>query len=150
MATYQASCLCQAVNFELTGEPFRFAVCHCHNCKVAGGGAFMTNAFFKSQNMKVTKGLDRIKTYRDSNTKTGNALLRSFCSNCGSNVFLVPEAGGLAIVQAATVGGSENWVPTHESYHGAKWNWVRDLEFQPRSQSPSCRASINGLAIIRD
>jgi hypothetical protein len=59
--------------------------------------------------MKVTKGLDRIKTYRDSNTKTGNALLRSFCSNCGSNVFLVPEAGGLAIVQAATVGGSENW-----------------------------------------
>ena len=49
MATYQASCLCQAVNFKLTGEPFRFAVCHCSNCKVAGGSAFMTNAFFKSQ-----------------------------------------------------------------------------------------------------
>lgn len=62
-----------------------------------------------TQNMKVTKGLDHIKTYRDSNTKTGNALLRSFCSDCGSNVFLAPEAGGLAIVQAATVAGSENW-----------------------------------------
>lgn len=59
--------------------------------------------------MTVTKGQDSIKTYRDANTKTGNALLRSFCSNCGSSIFLAPAAGGLAIVQAASVKGSESW-----------------------------------------
>ena len=73
--------------------------------------AYLTSLIWiiHTQNMKVTKGQDSIKTYRDSDTKTGKALLRSFCSNCGSNVFLAPEAGGLAIVQAATVRGSENW-----------------------------------------
>lgn len=49
MVAYQGSCLCEAVNFELTGEPFRYAICHCYNCKVSGGGGFMANAFFKSQ-----------------------------------------------------------------------------------------------------
>ncbi|KAJ3544423.1 hypothetical protein NMY22_g2781 [Coprinellus aureogranulatus] len=82
--------------------------------------------------MKIARGEDSIKTYKDTKTKTGNALLRSFCANCGANLFLAPAAGGLAIVQAATVSGSENWVPTHESYPDAKWKWIRDLQFQPR------------------
>lgn len=100
----------------------------------------MTNAFFKSQNMTISKGQDSIKTYRDANTKTGNALLRSFCSNCGSSVFLAPAAGGLAIVQAGAVEGSEAWVPTHESHPDAKWKWIKELEIHPKK--PTSRARL--------
>lgn len=44
---YHGSCLCHKVQYELTGEPFTFFVCHCVNCRKATGSAFMSNGFFK-------------------------------------------------------------------------------------------------------
>ncbi|RXW17087.1 hypothetical protein EST38_g8760 [Candolleomyces aberdarensis] len=130
--SYQGECLCGAVAFELQGEPFHYVICHCKNCKQAGGGAFMANAFFKPQHVTVTKGKDSVKTYSDNKTKSGNAISRSFCSNCGSSLFIGPAAGNITIVQASNVNGSENWVPKKEFFAECKWEWVKEIAFQPK------------------
>ncbi|KAJ2924714.1 hypothetical protein H1R20_g12374, partial [Candolleomyces eurysporus] len=129
---YQGECLCGAVAFELQGEPFLYVICHCKNCKQAGGGAFMANAFFEPQYVTVTKGKDSVKTYSDNKTKSGNAVFRSFCSNCGSPLFIGPAAGNITVVQASNVNGSENWVPKKEFFAECKWGWVKELTFQPK------------------
>ncbi|KAF5332290.1 hypothetical protein D9611_008185 [Ephemerocybe angulata] len=132
---YHGNCLCGAVAFEIEGEPFHFAICHCQNCKQASGGAFMVNSFFKPSQVKISKGGENLTTYKDGATKSGNAIKRSFCSVCGSNLFIEPVAGNITIVQAANVKGSENWVPKKEFFGEGKWKWVKELEFRPKNKA---------------
>ena len=42
----------------------------------------MHNHRFVESELEVKKGKDGIKMFEDQNTKSGNALLRHFCSNC--------------------------------------------------------------------
>lgn len=46
---YHGSCLCGAVEYELTGEPFTHLVCHCVNCQKVTGTAFASNVFFNKE-----------------------------------------------------------------------------------------------------
>ncbi|KAJ7579593.1 hypothetical protein C8J56DRAFT_796308, partial [Mycena floridula] len=67
--------------FKPTGEPFHFFVYHCSNCKQASGSSFMANVMFKESRS--------LKTYKDADTQSGGStLMRSFCPNCGSSLFI--------------------------------------------------------------
>lgn len=52
-STHHGSCLCSAIKYEITGDPFTYLVCHCINCKKATGAAFMANAFFRTDVRKI-------------------------------------------------------------------------------------------------
>ena len=107
------SCLCKSVNYELTGDPVSFRICHCQNCRRATGSAFMASLFFKgtvsstahprcfqwhhisplttyTQQVCVTSGAEKLKVFADSDTASGARIDRYFCTECGSNVFLRP------------------------------------------------------------
>ncbi|KAG2011323.1 DUF636 domain-containing protein [Coprinopsis cinerea AmutBmut pab1-1] len=130
--TYDGNCLCGGVAWQIQGEPFTYVICHCVNCKKSGGGPFQANAFFKPQNVNVIKGKDLVKDYVDGDTKSGNAITRSFCSNCGSSLFISPAAGGITIVHSANIKGSEAWVPRKEFFGHDKCNWLGEIKFQPK------------------
>jgi hypothetical protein len=42
----KGSCLCRAIQYEVTGDPTRRALCHCENCSKASGSSFMANWWF--------------------------------------------------------------------------------------------------------
>jgi hypothetical protein len=42
----------------------------------------MHNHRFVESELEVKKGKDEVKVFEDKNTKSGNGLLRHFCSNC--------------------------------------------------------------------
>jgi hypothetical protein len=77
-------CLCGAIRYEIEGEPFRIANCHCDDCRKATGSAYATNLFFKDEQVKLLQGsLKNFKHTADSK----NAMTKEFCDTCGSQIF---------------------------------------------------------------
>ncbi|KAF7370437.1 DUF636 domain-containing protein [Mycena sanguinolenta] len=131
------SCLCHKVRFTVEGDPFTCGLCHCSNCQKATGSAFMTNAFFVPDKLTVTEGQEFIKAYDDNDTTSGNTLIRQFCSNCGTSLFLSsPMKPGWITVCFATVDG-QDWVPHSENRPEARCSWVTELRMEPEKISPN-------------
>ncbi|KAF8060827.1 Mss4-like protein [Lyophyllum atratum] len=135
MNVYHGSCLCHSVEYTITGEPFTFYVCHCQNCRKSSGSAFLANAFFKPEQVVVTRGSEHVKAYRDTNTASGNALLRSFCPSCGASLFLENNKKEFKIVNVGTVDEDVDWVPRGERYAECRKSWVQGIKTNPKRQS---------------
>jgi hypothetical protein len=72
--TRTGGCLCGAVRYTATGEPFKGGLCHCADCRKVTGSSFLAYADWRPENVEITG---------EVNTFHG----RSFCPNCGSRVF---------------------------------------------------------------
>ena len=75
----KASCLCGALTWEISGEPFYAFNCHCKICRKAHGSPFATYWFLKREQFHWTSATDTLVNYRSS-----EFLDRSFCGSCGS------------------------------------------------------------------
>ena len=78
----RGSCLCGAVQFELTGEFEPRSFCHCTTCKRLSGGVGTANGRVRSDSVRITAGAEELRTYQP---EEGTA--KTFCSVCGSNLF---------------------------------------------------------------
>ncbi|KAJ7716138.1 DUF636 domain-containing protein [Mycena metata] len=131
------SCLCRKIRFTLKGDPFSHAVCHCINCRKSAGSAFMSNAFFSPDNVTVTQGEELIRKYQDNDTTSGNTLTRSFCSECGTSLFLSsPTKTDWISVCPPTVDDPKEWVPRRESRPDVRLSWVTGLHLEPKQKPP--------------
>ena len=74
METYNGGCLCGAVRFVATGQPYRVGLCHCLDCRKHTGSLFHALAMFP-QDAVMVEGQTR--AFRG----------RHFCPECGSSVF---------------------------------------------------------------
>ena len=84
MTKIAGRCLCGAIRYEIDGEPFRIANCHCDDCRKATGSAYATNLFFKEEQIKILQGAPKkFEHLADSH----NTMIKEFCSDCGSQVF---------------------------------------------------------------
>ena len=72
-------CLCGGVRYQITGELFMAAYCHCSMCRKAHGAAFRPRALVLARHFMWTKGEDLISDYSSS-----VGAHRMFCKNCGS------------------------------------------------------------------
>ena len=59
--TLQGSCLCGAVQYEVTGEPERMYHCHCGRCRKASGAGHATNLMIRPGSIRWIQGEDTIK-----------------------------------------------------------------------------------------
>ncbi|KAI9726188.1 MAG: hypothetical protein M1828_001861 [Chrysothrix sp. TS-e1954] len=78
---------------------------HCTNCAKATGSAFGFFALFPLEAYNLTEPIPSpLKTYADRATQSGNALVRGFCSDCGSTMFTkTPLAQQMVIVAMGTL-----------------------------------------------
>ncbi|NAX21535.1 GFA family protein [Vibrio sp. V39_P1S14PM300] len=74
----KGSCCCGAVQFELSDVPTMMGTCHCTRCRKVGAS---TLVFVKSESFHITRGLDKITTYK---AEPPYQYDRCFCSVCGS------------------------------------------------------------------
>jgi hypothetical protein len=87
MAKITGGCLCGAIRYEIEGEPFRIANCHCDDCRKATGSAYATNIFFQEDQITLLQGTLKIFEHT---ADSGNTMFKEFCDTCGSQVL----AGG--------------------------------------------------------
>jgi hypothetical protein len=82
VSTLSGSCLCGAVQFEVT-EPFvTLSFCHCTNCKRISGGVGTASGRVPTSAIHVLSGEDALRTYQPA-----EGTAKTFCSVCGSNLF---------------------------------------------------------------
>ncbi|KAJ7656260.1 Mss4-like protein [Mycena polygramma] len=97
------------------------------------GSAFMTNAFFGADKITVTEGADLVRKYEDNDTTSRNTLTRSFCSECGTSLFLSsPTKTEWISVCPAAVNDDQAWVPRKENRPDVKFPWVTALHIEPK------------------
>ncbi|KAF2736066.1 hypothetical protein EJ04DRAFT_177177 [Polyplosphaeria fusca] len=82
-------CNCRSIKVGLPAMPSESLLCHCSNCRRAGGATFSVNYLVDLAVMEVNDPKNVLKSYSDSNTVSGNTITRKFCGNCGSPVFSV-------------------------------------------------------------
>ncbi len=76
------SCLCRAVQFEISAELERFVHCHCHTCRKVHGTVYGSSAVVPSTGFRLLSGAEVLIAYESSPGKQ-----RCFCRICGSHVF---------------------------------------------------------------
>lgn len=96
--TYQGSCFCGAVQFEVTGEPAAAGYCHCDSCRKWSAAPVNAFSLWQPEAVKVTRGEDNIGTYN----KTDRSY-RKWCKTCGGHVFTQHPGFGLIDVYAAVI-----------------------------------------------
>ncbi|KAF9894847.1 hypothetical protein FE257_004468 [Aspergillus nanangensis] len=127
MASTSGSCLCGTVKFQLTGDPQSCFVCHCTSCQKITGSAFSANCWYKQDQLDLIQGEESIKSHGDSETASGHTLTRSFCSTCGSNLFLrhsLMDASGMISVTSGTIDNRDNLSPSVEFFCRNKRGWL--------------------------
>lgn len=118
--TYQGSCFCGAVEFEVTGDAVVAGYCHCSDC--TGWAAAPVSAFtmFPPGSVRITKGESSVATYN----KTENSY-RKFCTACGGHVYTDLPKFGLEEVYPGVVVGLLH-EPTVHLFYGSKTVSVKD------------------------
>jgi hypothetical protein len=79
MTIRSGGCLCGAVRYTVRGEPYRYGICHCADCRKESGSVLVVYAHWRTEDADVT-GI--VTTYKG----------RSFCPTCGSRLFDIHAA----------------------------------------------------------
>lgn len=99
MSKVTGSCLCGEVRFELENDFHYLNLCHCKQCQRATGSAHASNLFTNPDNIRWTKGEDRVRRY----DVPGRAISNAFCVNCGSGLPYLSKNSNTLIVQAGAL-----------------------------------------------
>lgn len=117
--TRTASCACGALTAEVTGEPIRVAICHCHACRTRTGSAFSWNARFAAEAVSMTGDSRSYIRIGDE----GSEITYHFCPHCGVTVWYENSAlPGIAIPVGAFAPGDLP-SPSVSVYHDRKPDW---------------------------
>lgn len=82
-------CLCGAVRYQVTSEPYYVAVCSCTFCQRLTGSDYNVESMFRDHQFRLTKG--STKTYSYVSDGSGQPVHIHFCRDCGTSIFLRPD-----------------------------------------------------------
>lgn len=81
--TYLGQCLCGACRYEVSAQP-EFAIrCYCRDCQQVSGGGHLPQVAFARAALSFNGPVREFKKLSDA----GNALVFSFCGDCGTPLF---------------------------------------------------------------
>jgi len=75
----KGKCLCETVEYEITGLLGPVYNCHCSKCRRWHGAAFRTRASINKTQFNWISGSDNLSSYKSSENVT-----KFFCKTCGS------------------------------------------------------------------
>ncbi|HWH85345.1 MAG TPA: GFA family protein [Pseudomonas sp.] len=109
MNAFSGGCLCGAVRFQITGEPYRVGLCHCLDCRKFHGALFHASAIFPE---------DAVTIRGTTHEYAG----RHFCPRCGSSVF--NRSGDEVEVNLGALDAPDQLKPTYESWTVRRESWL--------------------------
>jgi len=118
--TLRGSCLCGAVQYEISGEPTKFYHCHCSRCRKATGTGHATNLFIQPGTLKWIKGEEMMKFYKVPEAKR---FARQFCTTCGSPLPRVVKDTDIVILPAGTLDTEPAIKPQARIFWDSRASW---------------------------
>ena len=123
-------CMCGAVRYELSTDPFDCGWCHCRTCQLTSGAPAMVFASVPEGHLIWTKGADKVKSVRSSSF--GH---RKFCSECGTPFLMKvdhqPETVDFSV---ATLDEPETIAPAFHIFWGSRIHWPEEPGELPRHE----------------
>ncbi|KAL8281020.1 hypothetical protein RQP46_006699 [Phenoliferia psychrophenolica] len=84
--TVTGTCNCESIVVEVPELPSFTVLCHCENCRKAGGTTGTLNYVFPGDQVVLKKGTT--KTVNTQGT-SGGLIERNFCGDCGSPIYSI-------------------------------------------------------------
>lgn len=107
------SCLCGGVHFVVTGQPSRVGLCHCKDCRKAGGSVYSAFAMWPRDAFEVSGEVASYGT-------------RSFCPTCGSRVAWVDDKEAEVMLGSLDVAPTD-LAPEYELWIIRREPWLHAL-----------------------
>lgn len=122
-ASVSGGCSCGVIRYFSLELSEQVTVCHCKACQAAGGSAFGIRVALYQRDLEV-RGAEALVRYVRPGA-SGRSSARSFCSRCGSQLFITYEGiPSLVFIQAGTLDDS-TWIhPTTHIWCGEKQPWL--------------------------
>ena len=118
----EGGCLCGAVRYTFSGEPFRQFVCHCRDCQRSGGSAFHIGLAVPRDDFRISHG--ELQTY-ESTSDSGREIKRRFCGRCGSGLINEPAVWpDHVVIRVGTLDDPNVVVPKQEFYASKRARWL--------------------------
>jgi hypothetical protein len=128
---YTGSCLCGAVQYELTAELGPIEVCYCRMCRKASGGPLATNAEIPAAAFRLTAGAPLVRGYESSLGE-----VRHFCGRCGSPIYSARADDARVIrIRVGAINEPLNVRPAASYYTASKCNWWEIRDDLPRFET---------------
>lgn len=118
------SCLCGAVEFQVSGEFEKFFLCHCTRCRKDTGSAHAANLFSSTAVISWLRGEDKIKSFQVPETRHE----KSFCSECGSALPMVQMNGAVLVVPAGCLDDTIDVRPNAHICYSDRAEWDEGLD----------------------
>lgn len=131
----EGGCLCGAVRFRLDrGGVVGSSHCHCRDCQRATGSAFATFCFVPDAAFDLQQGKPRSFTVTGT---SGGEVTRSFCGDCGSQLYSVVAAmPGFFFVKAGALDDASWMVPSADYWGSSAQPWCTPLTEVVHPQNP--------------
>jgi hypothetical protein len=88
----ETQCLCGEISLLISDEPLAQVYCHCSDCQIAQGAAYVLNSVYPADAVKVVSGKPITVAVK------GTPRLR--CASCGTPLFTEVTAAGLRSLNA--------------------------------------------------
>jgi ADP-ribosyl-[dinitrogen reductase] hydrolase len=119
----KGSCLCGAVEYEITQLDSPISHCSCRTCRKSHAAAFNTAADVKHENFRWVRGQDQLKAFDSSPGKS-----RYFCSTCGTQLIAQRAGQDQVILRVATLDDDPEQKPAFTIWASHETSW---LEYGP-------------------
>jgi len=126
----KGSCLCGAVQYEVTGIPTEFDLCHCSRCRESSGSAFIAELVFEGAELRWVSGGSLVKTYEAPVRIKPPGYRRTFCGTCGGPVPTVDRH--VIRIPAGTLDDDPGLRPQRHIYVDFKAAWFDISDGLPR------------------
>jgi hypothetical protein len=114
MTTRSGGCLCGAVRYTVRGEPYRYGVCHCADCRKESGSVFVVYAHWRLKDAEIT---GTVITYKG----------RSFCPTCGSRLFDLHDTDIEVRIGSLDQAPTDLGAPRQEGWIKRRENWLAPI-----------------------
>jgi hypothetical protein len=124
--TMRGSCLCGAVNYEISGSLNFIGNCHCSMCRKSHGAAFATWGIIDGNQFRWTSGEEFVQAYESS-----PGTQRCFCKRCGSPL-VSAHSGTVGEVVVGTLDSDPGMRPREHIFVGSKARWHTTADALPQ------------------
>lgn len=114
-------CRCGNIRYHFDHAPRYMVNCHCRDCQHATGSAFFPGLMFLEREFTLEKGEP---TWFESKSDKGNIMLRGFCPDCGSPVFLRNMVNeGIRLIYASSLDDPSIFKPVRDIFTASAHDW---------------------------
>ena len=133
----QGGCMCGAVRYEATGEPFNVTLCHCVDCRRASGAPALAWFSVRRDALRWTLGSPALNP-------SSPGVERQFCGRCGTQLtWHGADAADEIDVTLCSLDDPEALAPADHTFASQQVRWLHLADSLPRypktrSQGQNC------------